>query len=106
MKRLHKNRLRIALSLVSLVAILAIALLAAQPGGARTLADGLAYTLDWWTVDGGGTTHNAGGEYTLDGTVGQPDAGLLAGGNYTLGGGFWAGGAAVMHNVYLPIVLR
>src|SRR5256884_5487033 len=34
---------------------------------------------------------SSGGNYTLSGTVGQPDAGTLSGGNYTLEGGFWPG---------------
>ena len=64
------------------------------------------YDLSWWTVDGGGDTAS-GGSYTLVGTIGQPDAGILAGGAYTLGGGFWGGGvAAAGYKVYLPVVLR
>ena len=41
------------------------------------------YDLSWWTVDGGGGTFSTGGAYTLGGTIGQPDAGLLTGGTYT-----------------------
>lgn len=64
------------------------------------------YDLSWWTVDGGGGTAS-GGSYTLVGTIGQPDAGVLTGGNYTLGGGFWGGGvAAAGYKVYLPLILR
>ena len=64
------------------------------------------YDLSWWTVDGGGGTAS-GGSYTLVGTIGQPDAGILAGGAYTLGGGFWGGGVvAAGYKVYLPVVLR
>jgi hypothetical protein len=48
------------------------------------------YSIDWHTVDGGGGT-SAGGVYTVSGTVGQPDAGKLSGGSYTLEGGFWGG---------------
>jgi hypothetical protein len=47
------------------------------------------YSLDWWTVDGGGGT-STGGVYTVSGTIGQPDAGVMSGGNYSLTGGFWA----------------
>ena len=50
------------------------------------------YDLSWWTVDGGGATFSGGGDYDLGGTVGQPDAGTLSGGDFTLGGGFWGGG--------------
>ena len=68
------------------------------------------YTLSWWTVDGGGHTRleGAGSTYILGGTIGQPDAGQLTGGTYTLGGGFWVGGAAAGNKVriYLPMVLR
>jgi hypothetical protein len=38
-------------------------------------------------------------------TIGQADAGLLAGGGYTLAGGFWAGVPA-RYGIYLPPVLR
>ncbi len=58
---------------------------------ASALVEG--YTLDWWTVDGGGTIYSTGGSYSLGGTIGQPDAGTSTGGTYTLIGGFWGGGA-------------
>jgi hypothetical protein len=59
-------------------------------------------------VDGGGATFSSGGGYTLSGTVGQPDAGLLVGGELTLGGGFWGGGvlAAMAYDLYLPLAGR
>jgi hypothetical protein len=43
---------------------------------------------NWFTVDGGGGT-SGGGQFTLSGTAGQPDAGVMTGGGYTLHGGFW-----------------
>src|ERR1035437_4782228 len=46
------------------------------------------YTVDWFTMDGGGGT-STGGLYAVSGTIGQPDAGRLSGGNYTLDGRFW-----------------
>ena len=63
------------------------------------------YTLDWWTVDGGGQTAPDGSGYTLSGTIGQPDADGWSGGGYTLSGGFWGGGG-VEYTVYLPLILR
>lgn len=52
------------------------------------------YSITWWTIDSGGGSSSGGG-YTLNGTVGQPDAGpQLSGGRYTLQGGFWTGIAA------------
>ena len=44
------------------------------------------YRIEWFTIDGGGGT-SSGGQYTLSGTIGQPDAGELKGGNYVLEGG-------------------
>jgi hypothetical protein len=46
------------------------------------------YSLDWSSIDGGGGT-STGGVYSVTGTIGQPDAGVMAAGNYTLQGGFW-----------------
>ena len=84
--------------LLALIALLLLASVAlAQSGG--------GYDLSWSTIDGGGTTWSEGGGYALGGTVGQPDAGVLSGGDYTLAGGFW-GGAAARYGVYLPLVLR
>jgi hypothetical protein len=92
------------------MALFALLLLA----GAVWADDPADYTLDWWTVDGGGGTwSDAGGQTVLDGTVGQPDARVWGDDDastplstgYTLTGGFW-GGAAVQHRVYLPLVLR
>ena len=42
-----------------------------------------------WTVDGGGEVFTTGGEFDLSGTLGQPDAGVMSGGAFTLTGGFW-----------------
>ncbi len=47
------------------------------------------YSIDWFTIDGGGGT-STGGVYSVSGTIGQPDAGVMSGGNFTLQGGFWA----------------
>jgi hypothetical protein len=48
------------------------------------------YSIDWFTIDGGGGT-STGGVYTVNGTIGQPDAGgPLTGGSFSLTGGFWS----------------
>jgi hypothetical protein len=48
------------------------------------------YSIDWYKVAGGGGT-STGGVYAVSGTIGQHDAGgPMAGGNYSLTGGFWA----------------
>ena len=94
--------------LLGLVALLVPATLALAPAAIRaadTAAD--TYSISWWTVDGGGGTLTA-SEYTLSGTIGQPDAGTLGAVEYALNGGFWVGlGASVMYYyVYLPLVKR
>ena len=64
------------------------------------------YTLEWWTVDDGGAVgQDTTSSYILGGTIGQPDAGVLGDGEYTLVGGFWGSGTAG-HRIYLPLVLR
>ena len=49
-----------------------------------------SYSIDWYKIAaGGGTSTN--GQYSLSGTIGQPDAsGAMTGGNYSLTGGFWS----------------
>ena len=52
------------------------------------------YAIDWFTIDGGGGI-STGGVYAVSGTIGQPDAGRMSGGNFTLDGGFWSVIAAI-----------
>ncbi len=67
--------------------ILILAIVAATSAG---LADD--FSLDWHTLDGGGAMNLTGGDFTLSGTIGQPDAGVpLTSGEFELVGGFWAG---------------
>jgi hypothetical protein len=48
------------------------------------------YSVDWFTIDTGGGT-STGAVYTVNGTIGQPDAGgPMVGGGYSLTGGFWS----------------
>lgn len=54
-------------------------------------ASGTDFDLDWFTVNGGGATWTAGGDFELSGTIGQVEAGTLVGGDYDLIGGFWGG---------------
>ena len=53
------------------------------------------FAIDWWTIDGGGAMFTTGGDFTLSGTIGQPDASttVMTGGDFELAGGFWAGAA-------------
>ena len=90
----------IFLIMLALMLVVGVSSSQAQSGG--------GYDLTWNTIDGGGATFSTGGAYSLGGTIGQPDAGLMSGGSYTLAGGFW-GGAPLSnynYNIYLPLVLK
>jgi hypothetical protein len=87
----------IFLILLALMLVVGVSSSQAQSGG--------GYDLKWNTIDSGGATFSAGGTYSLGGTIGQPDAGSMSGGSYTLVGGFW-GGAVGNYNVYLPLTLK
>ena len=52
-----------------------------------TLGQSLA--IDWFTIDGGGAMASVGGSFEVSGTIGQPDADIMAGGGFELVGGFW-----------------
>ena len=58
------------------------------------LAHAQSYSVDWSKIAGGGGT-STGGVYSVSGTIGQPDAGKMNGGNYAIDGGFWGIIAAV-----------
>lgn len=73
------------------------------------LASVEANSLDWWTVEGGGGDAAQGGGYSLQGAAGQPDAGLMQGGGFSLAGGYISGAASQpsnLHKVYLPLIAR
>ena len=67
------------------------------------------FSISWWTLGGGGRG-SSGSDYSLRGTIGQPSADSLQGGDYNLGGGFWGSGGGGTQNgetrVYLPLVVR
>jgi hypothetical protein len=53
------------------------------------LARSQSFSIPWYSIDGGGGTSTGGG-FTIHGTIGQPDAGTMSDGSYTLTGGFWS----------------
>jgi hypothetical protein len=60
-----------------------------------------SYSINWYKVAGGGGT-SSGGNYSISGTIGQPDAsGAMTGGGYSLTGGFWSL-IAVVQSTGLP----
>lgn len=74
--------------------ICGMAALVALVFGVAAPASAQSYSIDWFTIDGGGGT-STGGVYSVSGTIGQPDAGRMSGGNFTIDGGFWGVIAAV-----------
>ena len=58
--------------------------------GAVSRASAQFYSIDWFTIAGGGGT-STGGVYSISGTIGQPEAGEpMTGGDFSLTGGFWS----------------
>lgn len=67
-----------------LITLLAMVALMALSASAQS------YNISWYKVAGGGGT-SSGGQYSLSGTIGQPDAsGSMSGGSYSMTGGFWS----------------
>ena len=67
--------------------IVATGVLLALASAAASAQD---FRIDWHTIDGGGEMFASGGDFELSGTIGQPDAGAMIGGEFELVGGFWA----------------
>ncbi len=86
---------RLAVIVVMLIATLIVI------GATAVFAQSSGYTLDWFSTNSGGQA--AGGVYAWGGISGQPEAGELSSGAYTLSGGFWQ---KIDFKIYLPIVLR
>jgi len=58
--------------------------------GSLGAATAQSYSIGWSRIAGGGGT-SAGGQYSLNGSIGQHDAiGPLTNGQYSVTGGFWA----------------
>ena len=79
----RKNAVTTSLALAILICLSAIT------GSAQS------YSIDWSTIDGGGGTSTGGpmigSNYSVSGTIGQPDAGgPMTNGQYSVTGGFWA----------------
>jgi len=54
------------------------------------LANAQTYSVDWHKIAGGGGT-STNGQYSLTGTIGQPDAsGAMSSGQYSISGGYWS----------------
>jgi len=89
--------------LILLLAVFTLLLVAVSAAHAQTSV----YDLAWRTMDSGGG-HSSGGGLTLDGTIGQPDAGQITGGGLVLRGGFWSPRqpTSAGTSIFLPVILR
>ncbi len=97
---MKRRTVLIALAVTALV----IALSPINPATSATFVN--AYTVDWYSIDGGGTMTASGGGYSLSGTLGQPDAGRMLGSSYALVGGFWNPLWEAAINTFLPFIRR
>jgi hypothetical protein len=69
--------------------ILLAALVGIFAAGISRESQAQTYSIDWYTIDGGGGT-STNGQYSLSGTIGQPDAGApMTNAQYSVTGGFW-----------------
>lgn len=98
MKRLNVYVVLIAVVLISLTGLASAARAAPQA----------TYTLVQSYI-GPGSSGSA-GLYAVSSSIGQPGAGEVSAGVYTLGGGFWGGGIIVPvqsnFGVFLPLMLK
>jgi hypothetical protein len=67
------------------------------------VAPAQSYDLTWFTIDGGGNV-STGSTFSVTGTIGQPDAGTLSGGSYSLIGGFWGFAGNSATTVTVPVL--
>lgn len=61
-------------------------------------AAGQALNLQWRTIDAGGRASSS-GMTAVQGTIAQPDAGVLSAGVYVVVGGFWRGAREVSNHL-------
>ena len=98
MKRLNLYLIMIAIGLISFAAFTSSARAAPQA----------TYELVKSSI-GPGNSGSA-GSYDFSSSIGQPAAGEVSAGSYTLGGGFWGGGVIVPvanhYDLFLPLVLK
>src|SRR5205814_9359754 len=94
-KRIQKMKLKLTLALMFGVWCLVF-----LPGSVAA-----QYSITWSTIDGGGGT-SANGQYSVSGTIGQPDAGpTMSAGNFSVDGGFWSF-VSVVQTVGAPALAR
>jgi hypothetical protein len=98
MKRPNVYVVLIAVVLISLIGV----------ASSARAAPHATYELVKSSIGPGGS--GSAGIYAVSSSIGQPAAGEVSAGSYTLGGGFWGGGVIVPvqnnFDVFLPLMLR
>ena len=98
MKRINLYPVMIVAVVISLIGLASSVYAAPQ----------ITYQLAKVSVGPGGS--GSAGIYSIANSIGQPTAGEVSAGIYTLGGGFWGGGIIVSaqanYSLFLPLVLR
>jgi hypothetical protein len=91
-----------------LLLLITFALLLSSLGNSVYAAPHATYELVKSSIGPGGS--GSAGVYDMSSSIGQPAAGEVSAGIYTLGGGFWGGGVIVPaignYSIYLPLVRR
>ena len=87
---------KIIILLMTILLLLLAAAVLAQGSG--------SYSLPRFHTSSGGAL--SGGTYTMLTSAGQAEAGVMQGKGYTMGGGFWGGGAVreISYEIFLPTV--
>lgn len=86
------------------IGLAVLLVLAATGSAAASTASILALQVERHVIAGGGG-RVAQGSFALDGTIGQPLAGVVSTSSYKLCAGFWCG-RPTFGPVYIPLVLR
>lgn len=60
----------------------------------RASAQGLNYSIDWYSINGGGTVNASSANYKMGASIGQSVAGAASSASYQMGIGFWYGAGA------------
>jgi hypothetical protein len=91
-----------------LVTIVVVLMGLTVPASSARAAPQVTYDLVQSSIGPGGS--GSAGVYDLSSSIGQPGAGEVSAGSYTLGGGFWGGGVLVpvanRYDLFLPLLLR
>lgn len=97
------KRLLVVMSLVGVALVSSGSHLSAEPAAPQATYELVK------SYSGPGGSGSA-GIYDLASSIGQPTAGEVSAGSYTLGSGFWGGGVLVSiqdsFSIYLPLVLK